>query len=131
MNFPEYESEIRSTELESESVQDLRDLLSDRDSVDAWQHERMLQFLSPIVAAYPNADWLTIGDGGADGWILEQCGVNAVTASGISDARLKKLKEFGYLNGIDVRALNAEDLELPNASFDFVLCTQTYHHLHR
>lgn len=72
-----------------------------------------------------------IGDDGADSWILRNYGVKELTASSISDARLKRAKELGFLNNIEVRALNAECLELPNASFDLVLCTQAYHHLHR
>jgi ubiquinone/menaquinone biosynthesis C-methylase UbiE len=131
MNFGNYDSEVRSTESQSECVQDLRDLLSRRETVDAWQHERMLSFASPIIEAYPGAHWLTIGDAGADGWILRGSGVETVTASSVSDGRLKKLKEMGYLKGIEVRALNAEHLELPDASVDLVLCRQTYHHLHR
>jgi ubiquinone/menaquinone biosynthesis C-methylase UbiE len=131
MSHAEYESEIRSSEAESENIQALRDLFTCRDSVDAWHHERMLQFVSPMIATYPSAHWLTIGDGGADSWILRNNGAKAVTASSISDARLKKAKELGFLHDIEVRALNAERLELPNASFDFVLCTQAYHHLRR
>jgi len=91
----------------------------------------MLHFLSPIIRTYPDAHWLTIGDGGADAWLLRKFGIRSVTASSISDARLKKLQELRCLGGIEVRALNAECLELPNASYDFVICTQAYHHLHR
>ncbi len=131
MHFESYNSEIRSTESESENIQGLRDLFSHRENIDAWQHERMLQFLSPIIAAYPNAHWLTIGDAGVDAWILHEWGVKTVTASSVSNARLKKLKELGYLDGIEVLALDAEHLELPNASFDIVLCRQAYHHIHR
>ena len=43
MSHAEYESEIRSSEAESENIQALRDLFTCRDSVDAWHHERMLQ----------------------------------------------------------------------------------------
>jgi SAM-dependent methyltransferase len=131
MNVADYESQVRSSEVESEDVGVIRDLFTCRDSVDAWQHERMLRFLSPIINTYPDADWLTVGDAGADGWILRNHGVKAVTASSISDARLKKARELGYLNGIQVRALNAEQLELSTASFDLLLCSQTYHHLRR
>ena len=131
MNYVEYESEIRSSEAESENVRAVRDLFTCRDSVDAWHHERILQFVSPIIATYPNAHWLTVGDDGADAWILRNYGVKALTASSISDARLKKAKELGFLKDIEVRALNAERLELPTRSFDLVLCAQAYHHLHR
>jgi SAM-dependent methyltransferase len=131
MSLAEYELEISSCEAESRNVQALRDLFTCRDSVDAWQHERMLQFVSPLIATYPDAQWLTIGDAGADAWILRNCGVKSVTASSISDARLKKAKELGYLNDIEICSLNAEHLELPNAAFDVVLCSCAYHHLRR
>lgn len=131
MSFVNYNSEIRSTESEGENVQGLRDLVERRDTIDAWQHERMLRYLSTVIAAFPDARWLTIGDAGVDGWALQKFGVKTVTASSVSDARLKKLKELGYLNGIEVRALNAENLELPDASFDIVLCRQAYHHVRR
>lgn len=132
MNFPEYASDIKLAEVESESVRDLRDLFNRRETVDAWQHERMLRFLSPLIATHPDANWLTIGDAGADAWILRKyVGAKHCTASSISDARLKKIKDLGYLDGINVLALNAEHLDLPDSSFDFLLCTQAYHHFRR
>jgi SAM-dependent methyltransferase len=131
MSFANYNPEISLTESKSEGLQDLRDLFERRESMDALQHERMLQLVSPIIAAFPDAHWLTIGDAGVDGWALRKSGVKKVTASSISDARLKKLKDLGYLNDIDVRALNAEHLELPDTSFDLVLCRQAYHHVRR
>jgi ubiquinone/menaquinone biosynthesis C-methylase UbiE len=131
MHFGDYESEIESTESQSEDIQRLQDLFNHRETIDAWQHERMLQFLSPIITARPDARWLTIGDAGVDAWILHEWGVKTVTASSISDARLKKLKGLGYLEGIEVRALDAEHLELSSSSFDIVLCRQAYHHVRR
>jgi ubiquinone/menaquinone biosynthesis C-methylase UbiE len=131
MTSQNYDSEIRLAKSESESIQDLRDLFTQRETVDAWQHERMLHFTAPIINTYPDARWLTIGDAGADAWLLQNFGAKDVTASSISDARLTALKEMGYLNGIKVRALNAEKLALPDASFDVVLCRQAYHHIHK
>jgi len=128
MKSPDYHPEISLAE---SAVDSIHDLFTHRETVDAWLHERMLQFLCPIAAAYPNASWLTIGDEGTDGWMLRQYGAKAVTASSISDVRLKKAADLGHLNGIEVRALNAEHLDLPDDSFDFVLCCQAYHHVRR
>lgn len=96
MNLAEYELEISSTEAEGENIRALRDLFICRGSVDAWEHERMLKFLSALINTYPDAHWLTLGDGGADAWILRNCGVRAVTASSLSDARLKKARDLGF-----------------------------------
>lgn len=49
----------------------------------------------------------------------------------LSDGRLQKAVKLGHLNGITVSALNAEHLELPDASFDLSLCSQAYHHVRR
>jgi SAM-dependent methyltransferase len=128
MNLEAYEPEIRLVE---SNVDGIHDLFTNRENVHAWLHDRMLRFLCPITAAYPKASWLTVGDEGLDGWMLRQYGAAAVTASSISDVRLKKAMELGYLPGIDVRALNAEQLDLPDDAFDFVLCRQAYHHVRR
>jgi SAM-dependent methyltransferase len=128
VNVPDCDSEIRLAE---STIDSIHDLFSHRETMDAWMHERMLDFVCPIIAAYPNAHWLTIGDEGTDGWMLRQRGAKAVTASSISDVRLQKAVELGHLNGIEVRALNAERLEVPDASFDLVLCSQAYHHARR
>jgi SAM-dependent methyltransferase len=101
------------------------------ETIDAWLHERMLQLLRPIVANFRDARWLTIGDEGADGWMLRRYGAAAVSASSISDARLRTARELGHLDGIEVRTLNAEHLDAADCSFDFILCRQAYHHFRR
>jgi SAM-dependent methyltransferase len=128
MNFADYGPEITVAE---SGVDGIHDLFTHRETVDAWLHERMMEFLRPLTAAYPTASWLTVGDECTDGWMLQQYGIEAVTASSLSDVRLKKATDLGHLNRIEVRALNAEHLELPDDSFDFVLCRQAYHHVRR
>jgi len=123
-----YDLEIRLAESGLDSIEDL---FTRRDKVDALLHERMLDFVRPLVIAQPDAHWLTIGDNGIDGWLLRQLGAKAVTASSLSDIRLRRAAELGHLGGIDVLSLNAERLNLPDGSFDIVLCRQAYHHVRR
>jgi SAM-dependent methyltransferase len=128
METSEYDSEI---ELVESAVETIQDLFTHRETVDALLHERIVNWCAPIIDAYPDASWLTVGDNGADAWMLRQYGAKTVTASSLSDVLLRKAAEMGHLNGIEVRALNAEHFELPEDSFDLVLCCQAYHHVRR
>ena len=117
--------EVRLLEASSERAPAL---ISTPETIDAWHHERMFRAARPILAMFPQSDWLTVGDGGADGWMLRQMGAPSVTASSISDARLLQLKRSGHLDGVDVRAVNAEAIDLPDGSVDFILCKEAFHH---
>jgi hypothetical protein len=100
--------EIRLQETSSERIPSL---IGAPRTIDAWRHERMFRAAQPFINMFPEDDWLTIGDGGADGWMLRGLGASRVTAS--SNARLKQLKQSGHLTGIELRALNAEAIDLP------------------
>src|SRR4029077_1088661 len=113
--------EIRLQETSSEWVPSL---ISAPRTIDAWRHERMFRMARPLVDMFPRDHWQTIGDGGADAWMLHEMGAVHVTASSISDARLKRLKAAGHLDGIEVRALNAESLDLADRSVDFIFCKE-------
>jgi SAM-dependent methyltransferase len=123
-----YDLEIR---LAHSAVDGIHDLFTRRGSMDFRMHERMMDLIRPIITAYPEAHWLTIGEEGQDGWMLRQRGAAAVTASSLSDVRLQKAAELGFLPGMPVRALNAEHLDCADAAFDLVLCRQAYHHVRR
>lgn len=123
-----YDLEVQ---LAHSAVDCIHDLFTRRGSMDFRMHERMMDLVRPVIAAYPEAHWLTIGDEGQDCWMLRQRGAAAVTASSISDVRLQKAAELGFLSGIPVRALNAENLDCAEAAFDLVLCRQAYHHVRR
>lgn len=99
-------------------------------SIDAWRHRRMLSTLSPLIEAQPDATWLTIGDGayGTDAHYLRSRGAT-VTASSLTDTRLAIAKERGFID--NYRAENAEALSLPDNSYDFVMCKESYHHFPR
>lgn len=102
----------------------------EKDTVDAWRHHRIYNFLDPIIAALPGARWLTVGDGryGNDAKYLLDKGCD-VLATDISDALLKEAKARGFIP--DYRKENAESLSFRDAEFDYVLCKESYHHCPR
>ena len=110
--------EIRLQETSSERIPSL---IGAPRTIDAWRHERMFRAARSIINIFPKGEWLTIGDGGADGWMLRGLGASRVTASSNSDSRLKQLKQSGHLTGIELRALNAGAIDLPDGSVDFNL----------
>ena len=99
-------------------------------TVDSWRHMRMYNSIDPLLLCYPNAIWLTVGDGryGKDAHYIQQRGLS-VLATDISDALLKEAKEIGYIT--DYRKENAEALSFSDEEFDFVLCKEAYHHFPR
>lgn len=104
--------------------------LFETDNIDTWRHLRMYKPLDPLLAAYPDAKWLTVGDGryGTDAHYIQEKGLK-VLATDISDILLKEGKEIGYIN--DYRKENAEAMSFANGQFDFVLCKESYHHFPR
>jgi len=102
----------------------------DNDTVDAWRHERMHQFLDPILIAAPNGKWLTVGDGryGKDAKYILEKGCEAL-ATDISDFLLKEAKDIGYIS--EYRKENAESLSFEDSESDYVFCKESYHHFPR
>ena len=102
----------------------------DQGSVGAWRHRRMLSAVDPLIAAYPNAKWLTVGDSmfGSDAHYLGERAASVV-ASNISDAGLTEAKRRGHISAYSVQ--NAEALTYADQEFDFVLCKESYHHFPR
>ncbi len=99
-------------------------------SNDAWRHRRMLDLVLPFISEFPEAEWMTIGDGnhGSDAYYLSGRGVQALATS-ISDATLKTSRDLGYI--ADYRVENAESLTADDESVDFTLCKEAYHHFPR
>ncbi len=100
------------------------------DTVDSWRHRRMYGFIDPFLDHCPAASWLTIGDGrfACDAQYIGRK-THDVTASDISEGLLRRALERGYIPRYSVE--NAECLSFEDASFDFVLCKESYHHLPR
>lgn len=99
-------------------------------TVDYWRHYRMYKQLDPLLTSYPQAKWLTVGDGryGTDAHYIRQFGID-VLASDINDSCMKEAKDEGFISKYAVE--NAENLSFENDNFDFVLCKESYHHFPR
>lgn len=100
------------------------------DTVGADNALRVRNNLTPLLTAYPDSKWLTVGDGGlgADAHFLLQHGVDAL-ATDISSELLVEAKRTGHIR--DYACENAEKLTFADSSFDFVLCKEAYHHFPR
>ncbi len=99
-------------------------------TVGAWRHRRLLEPVLVFAEPFPDALWLTVGDGryGSDAAFLGRHGIRAI-ASSITDATLRQAKAAGYIREYQVE--NAEHLSFPDESVDFVLCKESYHHFPR
>lgn len=99
-------------------------------TIDTWRHLRMYKPLDSLLTAYPNAKWLTVGDGryGTDAHYIQEKGLK-VLATDISDILLKEGQKIGFID--DYKKENAESLSFANEQFDFVLCKESYHHFPR
>lgn len=99
-------------------------------SVDQWRHERMRRSVLPLIDAFPDAKWLTVGDGryGTDAHFLKGRGLSVV-ASDICDELLAVGKRDGFID--DYSKQNAERLSFHDDEFDFCLCKEAYHHFPR
>ena len=100
------------------------------EGVDAWLHDRKYEQILSLIRSFPEANWLTIGDGrfGSDAYYIQTHGGNAVPSS-ISDATLKVALERGYIKEYKIE--NAENMKSGDNEFDFILCKESYHHFPR
>jgi ubiquinone/menaquinone biosynthesis C-methylase UbiE len=99
-------------------------------SVDAWRHRRMLESTLPLIGEFPDAKWLTVGDGkfGSDAFFLESKGIDVVATS-ISSHTLEVARSQGHIKRFAVQ--NAEAFDLADNAVDFVLCKESLHHFPR
>ena len=99
-------------------------------SIDAWRHDRMYDFILPLIQNDPDASWVTIGDGrfGSDAFSLGDRGAK-VLATSLTDDSLKIAKDKGFIK--NYKAINAEKIDLPDNSYDYVFCKEAYHHFPR
>ena len=100
------------------------------DTVDAWRHTRMYKTLDPLLEMYPDATWITVGDGryGKEAQYIQAKGLK-VLATDISDVLLKEAKEDGYIKAYSKE--NSESLSFTDNEFDFAFCKESYHHFPR
>jgi len=99
-------------------------------TADGWRHQRLYSTLLPLIEKFPDATWLTVGDGryGSDAHYLQEKGLNVI-ATDISDVLLKEAKERGFIKRYQKE--NAEALSFEDNQFDFVLCKESFHHFPR
>lgn len=73
-------------DLSSLEEKNLPSCYSNPGSIDAWRHDRMYTTFIPIVSAYKEATWMTVGDGRyrSDAYFLKKNGVD-VLATNLSD----------------------------------------------
>jgi SAM-dependent methyltransferase len=108
----------------------LPDCYVDPQSIGAWRHQRMRKEVLPLLEAYPHGKWMTIGDGdfGSDAHFLRVHGAD-VLATSLTDSTLVIAQQKGFIG--EFKSINAEEIHLPDASYDFVLCKESYHHFPR
>lgn len=100
----------------------------DGTTVDQWRHLRMIDFVPCFNDK--GSSWLTIGDAyGHDVIRLRHYGVCNVVASNTNTRFLKYGHEAGVIN--NYLEINAEHINLPDNSFDYVLCKEAIHHMPR
>ena len=102
----------------------------DEGCINTWRFNRMYALADPLLASHQGARWLTVGDGryGMDAMYLKAHGARAL-ATDISTTLFAEAKAQGLID--DFRKENAEALSFPDASFDFVFCKESYHHIAR
>lgn len=112
-------------------VAEVPSIINHPDSIDAWHHKRMHDLVSPLHHFFGDAEWLTIGDTGADAYYLKSKGIRKLISSCISTKRLYSLQKKGLLENIKIKEINAEDINMPDDSVDVIFCKEAYHHFPR
>lgn len=129
-NKPEWSYTIHHNNTGYSSEDDLPACYTNPNSINAWHHDRMKKNVMPLLKEYPEATWITIGDGcyGSDAYFLK-CNGADVLATNINEHRLRIALEKGFITKF--KAENAERISFSDNSFDFVFCKESYHHFPR
>jgi SAM-dependent methyltransferase len=101
-----------------------------KDTADYWRHDRIRGLVEPLLHD-TDASWITIGDGryGTDaGWLIDH-GLKRVVASDLQSDLLEIARHRKVID--EYRVINAERMDLPDESFDYVYCKEAYHHCPR
>lgn len=97
-------------------------------NIGAWRMGRMLEF-APVFASQDDT-WLTIGDSmGHDSMRLKRFGIQNVIPSNLQTLSLQEAQAKGDIS--EYLEINAEDIKLEDASFDYILCKEALHHMPR
>lgn len=81
----------------------------------------------PLVKNFPDATWLTVGDGrhAFEAIFLKKHGAR-VFPTNLDPTLLEEASEMGLIDDYGVE--NIENLSFPDKSFDFICCKDTLHH---
>jgi ubiquinone/menaquinone biosynthesis C-methylase UbiE len=123
-----HEQSYANQDIEAESR--LYENWLDKKTTDVWRHLRFLNNIDPLLQNFPDAKWVTIGDGRfgtSANYIHKNAGNALATDIDISlleiAAKKKWIPAYKYAN--------AEALPFENNEFDFSLCKEAYHHFPR
>ncbi len=121
-NFDEYAS--------GGTKQHLADSWFRSDTILAQTIQKRNRIIDPLLSAYVQSTWLTVGDGrfGADAGYIKLKG-HKTMATDIAEPLLKEGAAKGLID--DYKVENAENLSFADATYDFVLCKEAYHHFPR
>ena len=98
--------------------------IKNKDCINYQIVKKYLDILQPFLK--DRRSWLTIGDyNGLEANYLLERGQEAV-ASDITDIFLQEAEKEGLIK--EYREINVEDINLPDDSFDYVLCKEAFHH---
>ncbi|MEO6150273.1 MAG: class I SAM-dependent methyltransferase [Mucilaginibacter sp.] len=97
-------------------------------SINDWLQQIFFSCLAPLLKGQDKR-WLTIGDAyGFDAQYLLSKGGTAV-ATDLNTDFLQLAQREGIIK--EYAAVNAEKMEYPDNSFDYILCKESYHHFPR
>jgi ubiquinone/menaquinone biosynthesis C-methylase UbiE len=97
-------------------------------TTDRWRHQAMVDFAGCF--AHDTEKWLTIGDAyGHDSIMLRRAGIKNVVASDLDSAMLSLGHQTGMV--LEYLSVNAEKINCPDNSFDYILCKEALHHMPR
>ena len=97
------------------------------DTIGAWRHHRMVEYLNVF---NKDSKWLTVGDFcGRDSWMLTNMGYTNVIASNLYIDALEQSSKVNHIS--KYMEVNAESMDLPDDSVDYILCKEALHHMPR
>lgn len=101
--------------------------INQKDTVLYWRHVKSFDFLKPVLTE--KNSWLTVGDCfGSDAEFIASKG-QEVIASDLDDTGLIAAKEIGFISSFTQQ--NAEKMSLADNAYDYILCSEVYHHFPR
>lgn len=106
-------------------------MLLGNDTAGSHVYRRLLRYVAPLVSTERAAKWLTVGDGryGLDGYHLQKMGAQHVQITDIAPVLLEESVARGIIPRFQL--VNAEAMDLPDESVDFILCKEALHHFPR